>query len=296
MTRSPPSSSAFGSGPSAGSSSSASPRRLRSASSPSSSSSSSAPPRSSSGSSSASSSSASSSEALLLASSSSSEAPPARSSSSASSSDELVLRVALGLELGDDLADGERLPLVGDDLQYAGRIGLVGHRGLVGLDLCELVALGDLVPVGLQPLQDRALLHGVGQARHRDLGHRCRTLFPRARRVHARRAEGSDPIDQRRPSAAAARSSSASPWNTSPATQTAGTDRTPRSRASAVARASRRDRPACRGARQQRARMDLAARPPTIARCPPPTGRARRRRPGGTPRARTRRSSRAPFA
>ena len=167
-------------------------------------------------------------------------------SSSSSSPRLLVVRRALlrrpALELRDDLADGERLPLVGDDLEHAGRIGLVGHRGLVGLDLCELVALGDLVPVGLQPLQDRALLHGVGQPRHRDLGHRRRTLSrslgvhvtcqkvrtrsirsarappPRAR---ARRRRGTP----RRPPRPPVRS------------------RTPRSRASAVARVSRRGRP-----------------------------------------------------
>ena len=50
-------------------------------------------------------------------------------------------------------------------------VGLVGHVGLVGLDLDELLAALDLVPVGLQPLEDRALLHRVGQAGHRDVGH-----------------------------------------------------------------------------------------------------------------------------
>ena len=52
-----------------------------------------------------------------------------------------------------------------------GLVGLVGHVGLVGLDLDELLAALDLVPVGLEPLEDRALLHGVGQAGHRDIGH-----------------------------------------------------------------------------------------------------------------------------
>ena len=71
----------------------------------------------------------------------------------------------------DRLADRERVALLGHDLERAGLVGLVGHVGLVGLDLDQLVAAGDLVPVGLEPLQDRALLHRVGQAGHRDIGH-----------------------------------------------------------------------------------------------------------------------------
>ena len=71
----------------------------------------------------------------------------------------------------DRRADGERVALLGHDLQRARRVGLVGHVGLVRLDLDELFALGDLVAVGLEPLQDRALLHGVGQAGHGDVGH-----------------------------------------------------------------------------------------------------------------------------
>ena len=71
----------------------------------------------------------------------------------------------------DDLADRERRALVGDDLERAVRVGLVRHRRLVRLDLDELVALRDLVPLGLEPLEDRALLHGVGQPRHGHVGH-----------------------------------------------------------------------------------------------------------------------------
>jgi hypothetical protein len=66
---------------------------------------------------------------------------------------------------------GMRVALLGDDLQHAVRVGLVGHRGLVGLDLGELVAALDLVAVLLEPAQDRALLHRVGQAGHDDVGH-----------------------------------------------------------------------------------------------------------------------------
>ena len=38
----------------------------------------------------------------------------------------------------------------------------------------------DLVPVGLQPLEDRALLHRVGQAGHRDVGHAAAAYLARA--------------------------------------------------------------------------------------------------------------------
>src|SRR4051794_10027596 len=80
-------------------------------------------------------------------------------------------RLAAGADAGDDLADGQRVALLGDDRQRAGAVGLVGHRGLVGLDLHELVAAGDLVALGLEPLEDRALFHRVGEARHDDVGH-----------------------------------------------------------------------------------------------------------------------------
>ena len=79
--------------------------------------------------------------------------------------------VAAAADRRDRRADGERVALLGDDLQRPLLVGLVRHVGLVGLDLDELLALGDLVPVGLEPLEDRALLHRVGQAGHRDVGH-----------------------------------------------------------------------------------------------------------------------------
>ena len=95
----------------------------------------------------------------------------------------VVGAAALGAvaELRDRLADRERVPLLGDDAEHAVGVGLVGHVGLVGLDLDELLAALDLVPVGLQPLEDRALLHGVGQAGHRDVGHARQRTRKRAR-------------------------------------------------------------------------------------------------------------------
>ena len=43
------------------------------------------------------------------------------------------------------------------------------HVGLVGLDLGKLVAMMDLITRMLEPPQNLALLHGVGELRHRDL-------------------------------------------------------------------------------------------------------------------------------
>src|SRR3954469_7561848 len=83
-------------------------------------------------------------------------------------------RAAALADARDDLADREGRALVGDDLERAVGVRLVGHRRLVGLDLDELFALRDVVALRLQPLEDRALLHGVGQARHRDVGHSAR--------------------------------------------------------------------------------------------------------------------------
>src|SRR5690606_34511301 len=72
----------------------------------------------------------------------------------------------------DHRADGYRLAL-GDGLlhQVAVFVGLVLHDGLVGLDLDQHVAGGDLVADLLDPGADDAFLHGVGEARHVDLGH-----------------------------------------------------------------------------------------------------------------------------
>ena len=71
----------------------------------------------------------------------------------------------------DHRADRQRVTLRRHDLKRPRHVGLVGHRGLVGLDLHELLATADLLAVALQPLQDRALLHRVGEARHHDVGH-----------------------------------------------------------------------------------------------------------------------------
>ena len=116
----------------------------------------------------------------------------------------------------DDLADRERRALLGDDLERAVRVGLVRHRGLVGLDLDELLALGDLVPRGLEPLEDRALLHGVGQPRHGHVGHARQST--KRRTATAPRERGPPPSLQtcaapgrtRRPEAQAAATSSRS--------------------------------------------------------------------------------------
>ena len=124
--------------------------------------------------------------------SSSSEGSASGSSSSSSSSSSVVglrgrpvrraLRRRLLADRRDDLADRERVALARDGVERALLVGLVGHRGLVRLDLGDLLALGDLVALGDEPLQDRALLHRVGQAGHRDLGQRgpptCRGRWP----------------------------------------------------------------------------------------------------------------------
>ena len=53
----------------------------------------------------------------------------------------LAARPAALPDLRDRLPDGQRVPLLGDDLQDAGLVGLVRHVGLVGLDLDELLTL-----------------------------------------------------------------------------------------------------------------------------------------------------------
>ena len=61
-------------------------------------------------------------------------------------------------------------PVVDDDLlEHAFGLGLVDHRRLVGLDLDERLAAGDLVPRALEPGEDRRLLHRVRQSRHPDV-------------------------------------------------------------------------------------------------------------------------------
>ncbi len=84
----------------------------------------------------------------------------------------LAPTVARGVaEVGDHGADRERVALACDDRQHAVGVGGVGHRRLVGLDLDDLLAAPHAVPLGLQPVQDRAFLHRVRQARHDNVGH-----------------------------------------------------------------------------------------------------------------------------
>src|SRR5918994_769783 len=82
----------------------------------------------------------------------------------------LVVVAALA-DLRDRRAHGQGVALLGDDLERPGLVGLVRHVGLIRLDLDELLAALHGVAVRLQPLEDRALFHGVGQAGHRDVGH-----------------------------------------------------------------------------------------------------------------------------
>ncbi len=79
--------------------------------------------------------------------------------------------LATAADVGDDRTDRQRRSLGRHDLQDAVEVGLVDHRRLVGLDLHQLIAAVDLVAIGLQPLQDGALLHRVRQARHHHLRH-----------------------------------------------------------------------------------------------------------------------------
>src|SRR5262249_14251192 len=71
---------------------------------------------------------------------------------------------------GDGVTDRQRVALRRQDLdQRPGQVGLVDHVGLVGLDLDQLLTDGHLVAHPLQPLEDGALLHRVGQPGHDDL-------------------------------------------------------------------------------------------------------------------------------
>ena len=115
-----------------------------------------------------------------------------------------VIPLGAVAEPRDRLADRQRVALLGDDAEHAVGVGLVGHVGLVGLDLDELLAAFDLVPVGLQPLEDRALLHRVGQAGHRDVGHARQRTRKRARCPLSAAARASRP-DQAARSAARCR-------------------------------------------------------------------------------------------
>ena len=78
----------------------------------------------------------------------------------------------------DHPSNGQRRSLVGNDLdQRPGRVGLIDHVGLVGLDLDQLVPDDDLIPDGLHPAENGPLLHRVGQPRHHDVS-RHRYLAP----------------------------------------------------------------------------------------------------------------------
>ena len=75
---------------------------------------------------------------------------------------------------GDQLADGD-CRAFGDEepLEDAFVVGFQLHRGLVGLDLGEHVALADGIALFLEPLAEHALRHGVRQAGHEYVGHDC---------------------------------------------------------------------------------------------------------------------------
>jgi hypothetical protein len=73
-------------------------------------------------------------------------------------------------DAGDRRADGNSLALSGKDLeQPAVVLGFVAHRRLVGLDLDERLATREGGPGLDEPLQDDPLLHGVGEAGHRQV-------------------------------------------------------------------------------------------------------------------------------
>src|SRR5215218_6913358 len=75
--------------------------------------------------------------------------------------------LALALDKGYRLADGDVLTLVGDELrERAGVLGLELHRDLVGLDLGYRVALGNFVTLALEPLDEGPLLHRVTHLGH----------------------------------------------------------------------------------------------------------------------------------
>src|SRR4029079_6960418 len=79
-----------------------------------------------------------------------------------------ALRFAGLADAGDDLADLECVALLGHDLdQDAVGVGVVGHVGLVGLDLDERLAALDLAALVDEPPEHGALLHGIRKAGHR---------------------------------------------------------------------------------------------------------------------------------
>ena len=104
-----------------------------------------------------------------------------------------AVRAAALADAGDHLADRQRGALGGDDLEHAVLVGLVGHGRLVGLDLDQLLAARTSSPSALSQLQDRALLHGVRQAGHDDVGHDP-SLQPAAARAAAVSAAAAVPL------------------------------------------------------------------------------------------------------
>jgi hypothetical protein len=75
--------------------------------------------------------------------------------------------LALAGDKGYRLAHGDILALVGDELgERAGVFGFELQRHLVGLDLGYRVALGNLVTLALEPLDEGALLHRIAHLGH----------------------------------------------------------------------------------------------------------------------------------
>ena len=84
------------------------------------------------------------------------------------------------------------------------------HVRLVGLDLREDVADGDAIAPLLQPADDLALLHGVGELRHEDVGHRRRSARRRGGRTRRASPAGRACAGRRRRCARASAATSAS--------------------------------------------------------------------------------------
>src|SRR6266852_6544568 len=70
------------------------------------------------------------------------------------------------------------LPILDDDVEHSVGLGLQVERRLVRLDLGDHLALLDGVTALLLPLDDRALLHRVGELRHIYISHRGTSCRP----------------------------------------------------------------------------------------------------------------------
>jgi hypothetical protein len=80
--------------------------------------------------------------------------------------------LAIGLpDPRDQIAHCQRVAFSRNGLKDAVEVGLVRHRGLVGLDLDKLLAAAYVLSVALEPAQHGSLLHRVRQARHHELAH-----------------------------------------------------------------------------------------------------------------------------